>query len=428
IQKKTMNADYNANIQELVKTITDHPAFANIQSLDPLPINREVPDGGGVGFQVAFDQALCDAAMATAKQYQCGANIFWADCLNVAAKGVPCRHRTTEALAEFLYPDGEAPGYYEGIIIVNVSGGKVDKKDLGTYGLISPEEAVHAAYWACARDIRAGKSDDVLAAWKTLFLTVTMKFTAYDDDLIFFKAKTLRNTIVQEHDSLARTAFQEVCEIANLKAQLEQSNGREISAGELVELYNTKSKLADSQEEITFSFVDSALTVWSRALSIPSVLHAVRQLDESHSHRSLFDSITKLQTIISKAKTEENIEYVFLALADAFIHKMIVTLPLRELQGYGAGQMGKGVIDEVLFKRDVKQWMRQEWLTRLKAITNAEKDIIRDVTRDFATLREKCGCRSMDNSHVDITWQAELGKPALAALELFEDRRRRRRQ
>eukprot|EP00959_Pyramimonas_sp_CCMP1952_P153710 3215913-Pyramimonas_sp.AAC.1 len=83
-------------------------------------------------------------------------------------------------------------------------------------------------------------------------------------------------------------------------------------------------------------------------------------MDESHAHRSCFDSIHKLQTIISKAKDEANIEYVFIAFADAFDNNMLTSLGLRELQGYASGQMGKGLVDDVLYKKSMLTWMRQE--------------------------------------------------------------------
>ena len=369
LERAAMNAEYYAKFAEDLKAILEHDFFQNIQNAEPLPITRETQDVIGHGFTHPFDLQVCQDAMATAGQYQAGGNLFWADVQSSPTKGVPLRLPTTLQLAEFLYPQGETPTYFEDHISVQVKTREVDRSKFGQYCLITAEEHVHATIFACARDIKNGASEELLNAWRQLFLTVSFRFVHCDDDKCFFMAKTLRNTVAQNWTSLGRTAFQEICEVATMKAKWEEDQGTELTSHDLCVMYKEKSKRAECQEEITFSFIDSACTIWARALSIPEVLDAVRYLDDRFSHKSVFDSVTKLQTLISKAKDPDAISWTFVAIKDGFVHGLLAKdgIGLRELQGYGTGQHGKGIVDEILYKREVLAWMKTEWLTGMRA-------------------------------------------------------------
>eukprot|EP00959_Pyramimonas_sp_CCMP1952_P265590 5553151-Pyramimonas_sp.AAC.1 len=243
-------------IESCVSTIASCEVFMNIEDAAPLDIKQDdakktTKSGDDSGFQAPYSEVMCAASMKRTKVYQCGANLFWCDIMSSAAPGVPNRVETTRALSEFYYPEGEMPTYFEGTIVVNVPSGTVESSEFGHFKLVSPEEAVHAALMACARDINNEAERSILEAWKVFFLTVTMRFIVVEEHLLFFKAKTLRNAVVQEYDSLARTAFQEICEIANLKSHMEVTAGKhDMSVQEVVDIYNERSKRAECQEQL----------------------------------------------------------------------------------------------------------------------------------------------------------------------------------
>ena len=193
----------------------------------------------------------------------------------------------------------------------------------GKLSLVSPEEQVHSAILACSRDILNGASESRLAQWRSLFLTVTLRVVVLTPDIRYFHAVSLRNKVAADYSGLARTTFQEVCEICLFKQRAEATQGKALTNAAVASAYNEAAKRAETQEELTETFVDSALSVWSRACSIPVVLQCLKQCDEDYGHRSIFNSITKLQTIVSKAKTPDNIKWSFLMLEDRFRYQMI---------------------------------------------------------------------------------------------------------
>lgn len=66
-------------------------------------------------------------------------------------------------------------------------------------------------------------------------------------------------------------------------------------------------KLSPTSEPITDSFIDAACTVASRMLIIEVVRKALALAEETYGHENPLDSVTKLQAIISKAKSAEAI-------------------------------------------------------------------------------------------------------------------------
>ena len=177
---------------------------------------------------------------------------------------------------------------------------------------------------------------------------------------------------------------------------------------------------------MTQTWVDSSIAIWDRALCHDVVMRIVRTFDNEYAHTSIFNDITKLQTIIYKAKTPSMILWSFLSMEEAFTYGFIPRsgVALRDIQGYGTGRQGKGIIDEFAYKYDLLTYLRNDWVGSLNIRADL-KDTIRQVTIDHETLRSKCGCRGYDEQ-VDLTWRASWGGGADKALEIIEDHRQTR--
>ena len=116
-------------------------------------------------------------------------------------------------------------------------------------------------------------------------------------------------------------------------------------------------RMAADSEKITDSFVDAALTVFSRALSNPKILEAVSSIDQEYGLRGPFSKVFILEGIIKKAKTPQMIEWSFLSIADMFRSGVLQgeDLSLRGLTGYGTSG-GKGMVDLIVFKYDMLRY------------------------------------------------------------------------
>ena len=131
-------------------------------------------------------------------------------------------------------------------------------------------------------------------------------------------------------------------------------NGNRLARDQFVNLYNDESRLRISSllEPITKSFVDCACTSWDRALSVPYIQDVVLA-EEAFKQDSLFNATQKLQSIISKAHTHENIEWSFQMLHHYHLEDIITTedCSVRSLTGGRKDQQGAGLIDVIVFKK-----------------------------------------------------------------------------
>ena len=376
-------------------------------------------------FQEPFVPQACGIALAERNQYGCGANLFMADVFSSSSKGVPIRKQGVEDMVKFDYPEDEDPHHYDGTVVVALDKASVDVLALsGKLPLLSPEESVHAPLLACARDIAKGATEDRVQKWRTFFLSVSFKFVVVPAEDRFFKAVNARNKICSDYAALARTCFQEVVEINLYKERMERTQGKTYSAQMLCELYNKSMKRAECQDEVSITFVDNALTLWSRAFVHKEVLQAVQRCDEEYGHKTVFDHVTKLITIVYKAKVPENMLWCFLAIEDNFRYGIISGMSVRDLQGKSADQHGKGIVDDLVYQKDFLQWYRDDFIPAQSSIPTKHRDLLRDVIKDHATFRDHCGCRSSSGEFgfdPDLTWQAGFSAATLKVLELVED-------
>ena len=89
-----------------------------------------------------------------------------------------------------------------------------------------------------------------------------------------------------------------------------------MSAGKLSDELMKNVDVAPRSEKYSASFVDAALTIYNRLLSLPTCKETLLQLDEDAGLDNPFNSVFKLNTIISKCGTPDCIE----AIVCAFIH------------------------------------------------------------------------------------------------------------
>ena len=120
----------------------------------------------------------------------------------------------------------------------------------------------------------------------------------------------------------------------------------------MIAVYTAELRVSErNPEKLTKSFVDMAFTVWDRALSKPDIQAIVLQEEEYHSG-SMFNKIAKLQAIVSKARTEDNIKCCFNSLHDLHLANLLspADVTQRKLEGYPKVDNGKGLVDLLCLK------------------------------------------------------------------------------
>ncbi len=228
---------------------------------------------------------------------------------------------------------------------------------------------------AVASAVTAGADPARLAKWRYHMTTAPCLFVLVPPtDSIGWRAQQLREDVSQKA-SLARTPVQRIFDVVNRR----EAQGMRISAEAMVKLYSDNLRLSERAEPITKSWVETAFNVWDRALSKPTI-QAVVLAEEAHHDKSIFNATQKMQAIISKARTPQDIEWCFLMLHDMHRagHISSSDTSLRALQGQLKTDSGKGILDLLLTKRRLLAHMLDETIAK-SALRDCEKTTIREV-------------------------------------------------
>jgi hypothetical protein len=410
-----LNAQVMLKHRDNVDTVLNHHMFANAGSLSPLAISTGQDPDEDSGFTHVFKIEEAVAALQKTGQYMCGINLLWHDPLFAASHNIPTMWSTVEELREFYF--SSPAGFVKLPIELGVTQAQIDAKDfglIGTWKRISCEEIIMSWFAAVAADVRAKKKDEVMRVWLTHLLTAPATFYRVDQDIAWLAEQKREN--YKTNVSLSRTTVQRIFDLNNRRMAI----GAKTTPSKLFEIYTANLSTSKGSEAITLSFCEKAFTIWDRALCRPIIQRAVLE-QEANRGDSLFAHSTKLNTIIAKARTDDNIEFVFTLLQDYFLAGFVnkETMGSQALEGKQSGSNGKGLVDLWVFKRILKCFLIDELMPK-KSIPGHCKTTIREVCHNFDTFRAKAG---FANSAVlpDLTWRAGWPKSADLMFALIED-------
>ena len=94
--------------------------------------------------------------------------------------------------------------------------------------------------------------------------------------------------------------------------------GAKSSPADLAELFSKHEfKPAQGQEAISATFIENAIYINTHALCYEAVKEALIQGAELYSHKSMFDSVSKIAQIVRKCKFDaEKVKWVFCLMLD----------------------------------------------------------------------------------------------------------------
>ena len=156
-----------------------------------------------------------------------------------------------------------------------------------------------------AEDDGSGAYAKKVADWRTICLSMTMKFEVLEtEDEVFWYNIALREMFTTAEKAVARTPRQRIEEIHLIMDKFRRDNGGKVmSAQQLVLTYkdNLKDMKSPYTEELSESFIKAALTVKARALVIPEVLQVIKDMETEYMDKSPWRTIYALLAVVEKS-------------------------------------------------------------------------------------------------------------------------------
>ena len=181
------------------------------------------------------------------------------------------------------------------------------------------------AEWAAKKD-----------KWKAVLLSLPCNFTEVATPDLWQAAFNKRQAVLQDHESLARPAFQAACEIAHLKALVEARNtsGGKLSAAalssELLKLGlqqvvgGNKDDDGDAETgSLAPTFIAQALSVHKHIISNARCVELLMDLEARFGSRSPFHRMSKLSVLASKPASVMSRECVMASIHDAVCNNQL---------------------------------------------------------------------------------------------------------
>ena len=295
-----VNAPLLQKVQAALVALQDNDVFHNIVDASPLGIKSGDSDSG---VQSPFAKPAFTAAIAMHGAYTCGCNLFWTDFRFSATPGIPLRENAIDQLVRFYF---ETPAPMRQPIVVSVLDKETNPAEQkGSLAAISPEEVRLAMLFAIARDVAAGKTEEI-RTWRRVVLSVNTQFVLHgSSDDRYFAACQLRENLGQDSESMCRTALQRVFEIHRFRESQMARCGVGAGSVNAVAAAYQRVRTAANQAPYSETAVGAAILVMSRMLRYPQVRDLLLRADQENKGSNPFEGISKLEAIARKAKDDE---------------------------------------------------------------------------------------------------------------------------
>jgi hypothetical protein len=142
------------------------------------------------------------------------------------------------------------------------------------------------------------------------------------------------------------SALQMIYDLAAFATKKEKTSGA-LSAAQLAQLYKENMNITDRAEDTPTSknFIDTAMAVHKRLLSIPACQALLVEADDRLGTDNPLDSVEKLYAILRKGQTAENLTWTIGLIFDWHFSGALTTdqVGVRALDGSSAAAGGKGL-------------------------------------------------------------------------------------
>jgi len=400
-------AKHMVRMHTSLRTIRDHPLFADIDSLEPLSISAG-------GYQAPFDSTECRTVLTdTTAQYKCGFNIMRHDILWLAAPRVPISSNKINEYRSFnLDPANPPTQLTQTVLAVDPT---VDPISVSGLQRLSPPEPTYAWAYALAEAIDKGFGEGILLRWKKLLLTASVAIESVPPgESRYWRAQNLRQELIEIGDVSKLTVREQILDVAGFKQDKERELGRPLSCPAVAKIWLDNVTFAKSSEAVSTSWIEVAVTVYNRVLAVPSAMQLIEWCDENN--WNIISSVHWLHALVKRATDKDHIVWALQGLLDfyRFGHIDQGTLSVRSLLNPRTSY-----IEILNLKYDVKHHLLHTWLPR----SGMHVDHIKLITLKFDTFES---VRSFVENYpefepADNSWQCQLNQSAMDFCDLLDN-------
>ena len=411
---KGVNAALFEKVHQAVLEIKSHPIFEGIDTAMPLAIK----EGGN---QTPFDKKDFKNTMQQRKPYRFGGSLFMQNILWVANHRTPVNKRKIKDMGNFWFPYDNPPDVFPFDVVMCCGGEEENIQETwGAIERVSPEEPCHVALLSCQEAIQKKCSDDVLRRYRTMFLSVPCVLEAIPvGDDRYWRSINLREEIAQKFQTLVRSLRDRIYEVAGFKLDQEKARNTTLSSEKVAGLYDKNVKYAKGTERVSKSFVDTALTTFSRVFSVQTIADLLEWCDENMDYKAHpLQSIYCFQAIVDRAKTKDGIEWAFEGLIDEyrmqFINISHFSVPKLKDQR-------ESHVEVLNLKNEVKKRLLGSWVREL-GIPEAHANKACEVFKDHKTVRTMFNSYPGEahEANLDVTWMAPYPPSSVLTFEFID--------
>ena len=382
-------AAHIVRVHAAIEIIKACPIFENVTERQPLTLQQ----GGSIAPIVPKDLIRKMSTDGGEQVVLGGGNFFWLNHTWLPNPRVPFNNGQLKQIAS-KFPVDNPPSCSPYTFHVAMDSENYNiMEHLGGLARVSPEENDHVIIFQLAEAIKGGVSDDILRRWLNMLLSVPMSFCVVEPgNARYYKAQNLRESLVDIGDCAKRSVRQRIIDIAGFKRDLEKATNHMMSSSKFAALWIKKVKMARSSEAVTDSFIDVAVTLDRRLMSIDECTEVLTWCDEhlmgppGSNTANPFTSVYMLQAVVDRGSTPHRIAFAMQGLLDAYRMNII---NIGEFSVKKLGDVRSSYVCVLNLKLDAKNYLLGEHLDGLN-IDPSAKAKLRDVFATFTSVRGIC--------------------------------------
>ena len=263
------------------------------------------------------------------------------------------------------------------------------------------------------------------ATWKAVLLSVPVTFSEIPVQDVWKAAFNRRQAVLQEHESLSRTAMQAAMEVAHFKTLVEAQNpsagklSAQALSAEFVRLGLSQVIGGTKQDEeqadggsLAPTFIRGALNVHKTVMSQPRCVELLMDLECKFGTRSCFHNMSKLAVLANKPTSAASRIWILESL-----HDQLCWTDLKPSEVTRSTMCGDrshcGLVALFECKQRVLDYIHSDLLPKA-GVLDSDRRLLKEASADHSAYRAHSG-------DGDITWQARLQKSGILCFELIQD-------
>ena len=226
-------------------------------------------------------------------------------------------------------------------------------------------------------------------------------------DSVRFESMNLREKTISDAAAVTWTALQKVQIVMNEAAMMQNPSAKRVAAQ-----FEKKVTFAVNSEKFADGFVDAAMTVNNRILTIPACRELLTKLDSEMGTNGPLNSVYKLQAIVSKGRTPALIESIISSLVFGF------ECGYYESEDLSVSKLRNGMVELMLLKKGMLSYFMDVTFHEL----NFPPDDVSLIRRSYQdTTAVQAWVKAPAHAkQPDLFWKASLCKPSNLFSELIE--------